>query len=244
MNKTRPNRWLYCFLVLFLILISISVLTDIYFDKSLQPSEFLTQSEDVGVQIDWAELKAKNPQVIAWVHMENTPINYPIVRAESKDAEFYLDHNLEQVPSAGGQPYLDWRSQNPGAGISWIFGHNLKAHRGFADFAQFTQEGFAKDHRVHLYLPDKDGGNTKELNLQFSSARIVDADRETPMAYGFENTETLMSWYVHEFEKAEVQAKPPPKSSALIAFVTCSYRHFKNERTIVYFLAEDTNLSR
>ena len=55
--------------------------------------------------ISFAELAAVNPDVLAWVRMEGTPINYPVV-AGRISRTYYLTHNFSGEESCHGQVQL------------------------------------------------------------------------------------------------------------------------------------------
>ena len=52
--------------------------------------------------IDLRELKAVNPDCVGWVHMEGSPIDYPVVK-QRFDRGYYLTHNFSGEESVHGQ---------------------------------------------------------------------------------------------------------------------------------------------
>lgn len=79
-----------------------------------------------GPQIDWVGLKAINDQVVGWIEIPGTVINYPVYQAS--DNEYYLHHNAEGATTVGGQVFLD--SENTAPGLvdqqSILYGHHLR----------------------------------------------------------------------------------------------------------------------
>ncbi|MCL1981568.1 MAG: class B sortase [Clostridiales bacterium] len=53
----------------------------------------------------FAELYAQNDDLVGWVRVPNTVIDYPIVYCS--DNAYYLKHDFLKRPSAGGAPFLD-----------------------------------------------------------------------------------------------------------------------------------------
>ena len=43
--------------------------------------------------VDWDALRAINPDIVAWVYMPGTIINYPVAHKDG-DSEYYLHHNF------------------------------------------------------------------------------------------------------------------------------------------------------
>ena len=78
--------------------------------------------------IDWEALSTINKDVIGWIYVPNTPIDYPIVQAPVNDSEKYLRTTFEgsvAYPNNQGTIYLD--SDNADDGLSSsapvIYGH-------------------------------------------------------------------------------------------------------------------------
>jgi len=55
--------------------------------------------------IDFASLAEVNPDVVGWVRMAGTPIDYPVVAGHLSES-FYLSHNFSGEPSLHGQVAL------------------------------------------------------------------------------------------------------------------------------------------
>lgn len=74
---------------------------------------------------DWAELRAINPDVAAWVTIGNTPIDYPVMQpGKDKPEGYYLHHDMWGNRSSVGTPYLEDGSTAEGQ-HSLVYGHHL-----------------------------------------------------------------------------------------------------------------------
>ena len=62
------------------------------------------------LKVDYSQLKEKNSDVIGWIKVNNTNINYPIV--QHNDNEYYLTHDLYKKNNGGGWVFLDYRNNN------------------------------------------------------------------------------------------------------------------------------------
>ena len=51
-------------------------------------------------EIDFELLMKVNPRTVGWIHLKDTPIDYPVV--QGPDDSFYLTHNYSDEPSAHG----------------------------------------------------------------------------------------------------------------------------------------------
>lgn len=75
--------------------------------------------------IDWEALRARNPDISAWVSVDGTPIDYPVVSPREGDPQgFYLNHDFDRNWSFAGCPYLDPRGTAYGR-HALVYGHHL-----------------------------------------------------------------------------------------------------------------------
>ena len=77
------------------------------------------------IDVDWAALKAVNDDVVGWIYVPGTVVNYPVYQGVDNDE--YLRTNALGEWSVGGQVFLDWESTPPGMvdHQSVIYGHHL-----------------------------------------------------------------------------------------------------------------------
>lgn len=61
------------------------------------------------IQVDFSELKKKNNDTVAWIQVNNTNINYPIV--QSSDNNYYLDHSYDKSHNEAGWVFMDFRNK-------------------------------------------------------------------------------------------------------------------------------------
>lgn len=60
------------------------------------------------INVDFKELKKKNSDTVAWINVNNTNINYPVVQAN--DNEYYLNHSFNKQYNDAGWVFLDCRN--------------------------------------------------------------------------------------------------------------------------------------
>ena len=78
------------------------------------------------------ELQNENSDIIAWLEIEGTNINYPILHTTNND--FYLDHNYKKEEALTGSLFLDKSFDiNNGSSNYLIYGHRNKQGMMFED---------------------------------------------------------------------------------------------------------------
>lgn len=75
--------------------------------------------------VNFSELKSKNPDTVAWLKVNGTNIEYPVVKA--KDNDYYLNHSFDKSYNGAGWTFADYRNKFDGADKNIIvYGHNRK----------------------------------------------------------------------------------------------------------------------
>ncbi|MBP3925706.1 MAG: class B sortase [Clostridium sp.] len=181
--------------------------------------------------IDFSALREINPDIVAWVEIPGTRIDYPVVQADN--IETYLHRSFEGEESSAGAIYLDCDSDSDFMGKhSILYGHHMKNGSMFAEIVKFKEKTFFQEHReVILYLPDR------ELHLKTIAALYGDASGEKRRTV-FSDQESF-NRYVDEMTKnCSFRELPEGDCEGLYSFVTCSYE-FQNARTILYAVREE-----
>ena len=105
--------------------------------------------------VDFKALKKINPDIVAWIRIPDTSIDYPVV--QGNDDSYYLTHTFKKTEHVAGAIFLD--SDN-NADFSddknIIYGHNMKDGSMFRGLRNFLGDKFLKEHHIlYLYLPDE-----------------------------------------------------------------------------------------
>lgn len=66
---------------------------------------------------------ASNNDVVGWVRIPDTCINYPIVQTNNNS--FYVDHSWTGAPSFAGAIFADWRCDLDTTDNALVYGHNM-----------------------------------------------------------------------------------------------------------------------
>lgn len=101
--------------------------------------------------VNFEELARINPDVVGWIYIEGTNINYPIVQGEDND--YYLDHLFDGKRNRSGAIFLDSRCDPYFYDRhSIIYGHHLKDGTMFTRLMRYKKQSFYDEHSVILLV--------------------------------------------------------------------------------------------
>ena len=107
--------------------------------------------------VDFAGLREKNPDVVAWIQIPALEgVDYPVVMGE--DNAYYVSHDWQKEESEEGAIFLDFRNQPDfSQPHNILYGHCMKDGTMFQPLGQWERESFLRgnDRTVLLYLPDE-----------------------------------------------------------------------------------------
>ena len=106
-------------------------------------------------RIDFDALREINPDLVAWILINDTNIDYPVARHPVED-DYYLNHDMYGEPRFAGCPYI--RTANSGDFSdpnTVIYGHNMKSGSMFSSLHYFENGNFFDGHPyIYLYAAD------------------------------------------------------------------------------------------
>lgn len=110
----------------------------------------------VEIPIDFAQLQAQNPDIYAWIQIEGTNINYPIVQS-AVDNGYYLNHTVEGQEGYPGSIYTEnWNTKTFTDFNTVIYGHDMKDGSMFQNLHNYADASYMQQHpQVVIYTPEK-----------------------------------------------------------------------------------------
>ena len=83
-----------------------------------------------GPSIDFERLQKRNPDIVAWIHIPDTNIDYPVV--QGSDNSYYLNHTAAGAENSSGAIFLDAGCDTAFSGDNYIiYGHNMRTKKMF-----------------------------------------------------------------------------------------------------------------
>ena len=188
-----------------------------------------TQQEESNEQVvvDFKKLKEIYKDVIGWIEIDNTYINYPILQGETD--EYYLRKDIYKEYNFSGSifVYSDVNRQFLDENTV-IYGHNMKNDRMFANLNQINNGTLGKDIYINIFTEDK------TIVYKVFSSYV-----EEPSIDIIKNkfTEQEKRDYINTaIKKSEVAFQPNINyKNKMITLITCGSR--SEERIIVHAIA-------
>lgn len=102
----------------------------------------------------YRELYEQNPDLVGWLRIEGTDIDYPVVQAAG-DNEYYLRRGFDRLYATGGTLFLDARCDvgfNGSPTADWlVYGHNMADGSMFGTLARYADETFWEEHPAFTF---------------------------------------------------------------------------------------------
>jgi sortase B len=99
------------------------------------------------VQERFASLLQMNEDVVGWLKIEGTVIDYPVMQA--KDNDFYLYRDIHKKDNVNGSIFMDYRNRTREDDRHTIlYGHNMKNKSMFASILNYESRWYFENHSM------------------------------------------------------------------------------------------------
>jgi len=169
------------------------------------------------ISIDFGALAQRSDDVIGWLYLPETAINYPVV--QGYDNDYYLDHFLDGSPNVGGSLFADYTCPDDFSGQNTIiYGHNMRDGSMFALVDDYSEQEFYDAHPV-MYL------NTPQQNYRVDFFAGFTTDPESFVYVTAFATEGDFAAYLNTVRLYSDFASPVEVSGTdrIITLSTCTY---------------------
>lgn len=195
-------------------------------------TEYMSVNDSGGIvtlgsfEVDWDALREKNPDVVGWVYLPGTVINYPIVWRENDDV-YYTKHtfgdNTARAFAAeygaialSGANSPDWTDQ-----VNFISGHHMRNDSMFAILYDFQDSALFNEHRTFYVLTPE--GNFRMTS--FACDKVLGSSKDIVIP-NFETEEEFTEYLQARVDGSSVTPSPAATSvegiEQVFALYTCS----------------------
>jgi len=200
-------------------------LTDLAKLKTEQPDLETEKGTVIGEYVD---LYNQNNDIIGWLKIEGTNINYPVMQTQN-DPEFYLRRGFDKEYSLSGTPFMDASSDIFLPTCNWtIYGHHMKDGTMFRDVTLYAEYDFYEKHKIIEFdTIYKETGQARYEVMAAFYAEIKDVDEGGFKYYQYAGitTESSFNEYVAGVKSKSVYdtGVDAEYGDQLITLSTCNY---------------------
>lgn len=182
---------------------------------------------------DFDALQAINPDIVAWITVPGTKIDYPVV--QGKDNQAYLNRLITGEWNSSGSIFLDYRSEPDFSDpYSMIYGHNMINGTMFFGLMQYKDQSFFREHPSGV-LETPDGTYTIRFFAGFA-AHAEDDVWDMELA-----AEEMEDWGAQMQKRSYFSSDIlPAANERVVALATCSYE-FNNARFLLLGILENAS---
>lgn len=96
------------------------------------------------IDVNFDELKSINNEVVGWIKVEGTTINYPFVHTSNND--YYLNHSFDKSSNGAGWVFMDYRNKiNLSNKNTILYAHGRTNGRMFGDLKNILSNNWLND---------------------------------------------------------------------------------------------------
>lgn len=105
--------------------------------------------------IDFEGLQEINPDIVGWIFVPGTQIDYPICKGS--DNSFYLTHSFRRSSNALGAIFVPAETSDTLEDANTIiYGHNMRSGRMFGELSNYAEKSFRDQYPfVYIYTPER-----------------------------------------------------------------------------------------
>lgn len=197
------------------------------------------------IQIEMKELKPDvnkpsfqdllliNEDIVGWITLDGTKIDYPIVQGENNLS--YINTDVYRNFSLAGSIFLDSRNSSKfNETYSLLYGHHIDGGRMFGDLVSYKEESFFNNNQTGTLIT-----LNETYNLEVYATLVVDSTDKrifSPLSWN-DNLDELLDFvennalYMNQ-DVIDKMKRDADRKSKTLALTTCSYE-FTDARTVV-----------
>ena len=193
-------------------------------------------SEEPEFSVDFDSLKQINSDIVGWIIMEGTQVNYPVVQGNNNS--YYLNHSYDKKWSSFGSIFMDYSSSSDFSDRNtFIYGHHTRNGSMFGEVNKYMDVNFYNEHPFFfLYTPN---GNYKAEVFSVYTADALSDSYDQSFASKDEFQQYIEM--IRGKSKYYIDTKIDISSDRIITLYSCSreYGYSKYDRYFIHAVLRD-----
>lgn len=151
-------------------------------EQFLQQQEFVDENDSEKIKrklfVDFESLQAINRDVVGWIFIEDTVVNYPVLHSKKNNDE-YLYTTYDGKQNNSGSIFADYRNKADFTDDNTVlYGHNMKNGGMFACLLKMREQEYYDSHR-EFYILTPEGNHRYEIISVFQVDALSDLYNRT-----------------------------------------------------------------
>lgn len=178
-------------------------------------------------QIDLEALREVNPDVLGWIMIPGTQLEYPLMKG--LDNQYYLEHAWDKTYNPGGSIFLEKSSREDLSDYhTLIYGHRMRDGSMFGSLGEYASVEYWQEH-PYVYIRDDNGVHRYEI---FSAYEANTGSRTYQV--GFAGEESIQAFLDHCLRSSVIDTGiVPEQEEKILTLSTCTAVGHKNVRWVV-----------
>ncbi len=173
-------------------------------EQFLQQQEFVDENDSEKRKrelfVDFESLQAINKDVVGWIFIEDTVVNYPVLHSKKNNDE-YLYTTYDGKQNNSGSIFADYRNKADFTDDNTVlYGHNMKNGGMFACLLKMRGQEYYDSHR-EFYILTPEGNYRYEIISVFQVDALSDVYGRT-----FATNEEKQQWLDYVIKNSAVLA--------------------------------------
>ena len=201
-------------------------------DSETEPAEPIIYSEDKTILPELTELYRQNDDLVGWICVEDTNINYPVMQTVD-NPNYYLKRGFDKEYSSYGCPYVqeDCDVLKPSDNLV-IYGHHMNDGSMFNVISDTTDQA-TFDSMEYVYYITRDA----TYKLRPLATKVVEDTYAKARTPNFEGDDGLKNYLSEMLDGASAMASDATDRAAsatkVVTLVTCRSLSLSNTRAVM-----------
>ena len=198
-------------------------------EETAMPTEpVATEADDIlWPVVDFESLQAINPDVVGWIYIPGTDINYPVVRGDDNDE--YIYRLFDGTYNKAGSIFMDYRNNSAFFDKNTVlYGHHMRNGTMFAQLTEYADQAFYEAHPYGMLVTPN--GN---YLVEFFSGYVTNLEA-TAWKMRFSSDSDYSVWLDGIARKSYFTTDVIPlQSEQVLTLSTCTY-DYDNARFVLH----------
>lgn len=190
--------------------------------------------------INWDELLKINDEIVGWIEIDNTKVDYPVLwhKEDNRNYQYYLSHNYKGDYDSFGSVFIDYRCEKGTDSKNIVVhGHHIQDGSMFGDLMKYggttgNLDFYKESPTIEFDTPEAQG-TYKIISVFKTNTLSSQGEFFNYMIGDFQNEKDFMN-YVYNVRVRSLFNCPVDvnEDDELLTLSTCSYE-FTNFRTVI-----------